>query len=95
MPQMNGRNRTGNIQKAALPQDPRQRLRDRRAFSAAEQYEEDEEDPAYNPRDHHAFAASRLDNEDQEEEDGDDRYAMMGQRDYSFNGPYDSDEGDT
>ena len=95
MSQTHSRNRTGNIQKAGVPQDPRQRFHDRRAFSAVEQCDEDEEDPAYNPRDHHAFSASRPDNEDHEEKDGDDRYAMMGQRDYSFNGPYDSDEGDT
>ncbi len=79
-----GRNLTGNIQKAGPPQDPRQRFHDRRAFSAAEQCDEDEEDPIYNPRDQHAFSATRPDNEDHEEEDGDD----------SFNGTYDSDEGD-
>jgi hypothetical protein len=92
--QTHGRNRTGNIQKAGPPQDPRQRFHDRRAFSAAEQCDEDEEDPIYNPRDQHAFSATRPDNEDHEEEDGDDRYAMMGKCDYSFNGTYDSDEGD-
>ena len=88
------RNQTGNTLKYGAPSDSRQRTQERRAFSVAEQRNEDEEESPYDSRDHLAFSASRLDNEEHEEEDGDDRYAMMGQRDYSFNGPYDSDEGD-
>jgi len=88
------RNQTGNTLKYGAPSDSRQRTQERRAFSVAEQRNEDEDESPYDSRDHHAFSASRLDNEDHEEEDGDDRYAMMGQRDYSFNGPYDSDEAD-
>ncbi len=94
--QPHGRNQTGHNLKNGDPPDTRRRTQERRAFSAAKQRDEDEEDPSHDPRDHYAFSASRLDNEDQEEEeDGDDRYAMKGKRDYSFNGPYDSDEGDT
>jgi hypothetical protein len=36
-----------------------------------------------------------MDNEDHAEDDEEERYAMMSQRDYDFNGLYDSDEGDT
>ncbi len=89
------RNQTSHNLKNGDPPDARRRTQDRRAFSAAEQRDEDEEEPSHDSRDHHAFSASRFDNEDQEEEDGDDCYAMMGQRDYSFDGHYEGDEGDT
>ena len=94
-PQTHGGQQTRPHQKYGAPPDSRQRPQERRAFSAAEHRDEDEEEPSSDSRDHHAFSASRLDGEDREEEDGEDRYAMMGRRDYDFNGPYESDEGDT
>ena len=36
-----------------------------------------------------------MDNEDHEDEEGEERFAMMGRRDYDFNGSYESDEGET
>ena len=95
MSQIRARNHTGNIQKANPPTDPRQRNQQRRAFSAAESRDENEEGDLYDSREHQAFSASRLDGEDREEEDEEDRYAMMGRRDYDLNGPDGSDEGDT
>jgi hypothetical protein len=92
--QIHGRNRTGNIQKAGSPPDSRQWIQQRRAFSAAENRDEDEEEAPYDSRDHNVFSASRFDNEDHEDEEEEDRYAMMGRRDYDFNGSYENDEGE-
>ena len=92
--QIHGCNRTGNIQKAGPAPDSRQRFQQRRAFSVTENRDEDEEEAPYDSRDHNVFSASRLDNEDHEDEEEEDRYAMMGRRDYDFNGSYESDEGE-
>jgi len=89
------RNQTGNTLNYGAPQNPRQRAQERRAFSAAEHRDEDEEEFPYDSRDQHAFSASRIDNEDHEEEDREERYAMMGRCDYDLNGSYDGDEGET
>ena len=94
-PQSYGGQQTRPHQKYGAPPDSRQRTQERRAFSAAEHRDKDEEEPSYDSRDHHAFSASRLDGEDREEEERDDHYAMMGRRDYDLNGSYESDEGDT
>ncbi len=93
--QTQARNQTGNTLKYGAPQNSRLRTQERRAFSAAEHRDEDEEEFPYDPRDQHAYSASRIDNENHEEEDGEDRYAMMGRRDYDLDGPHDSDEGET
>jgi hypothetical protein len=63
------RNQTGNTLNYGAPQNPRQRAQERRAFSAEEHRDEDEEEFPYDSRDQHAFSASRIDNEDHEEED--------------------------
>jgi len=81
-------------QKYGGPPDSRQRTQDIRAFSAAENHIEDEEDAVYDSRNHHAFSASRIDSDDQDENDGTDRYAMMGQRDYDFHGSYEEEDGE-
>ena len=94
-PQPQGGQQTRPRPKHGATPESRQRPHERRAFSAAEHRDEEEEESPYDPRDHHAFSASRLDNEDHEEDDGEDRFAMTGRRDYNFNGPYESDEGDT
>jgi len=77
------------------PHQTHNRPQDRRAFSAAESRDEDAEEAPYDSRDHQAFSARRMDNDDHAEDDGEERYAMMSRRDYDFNGPYDSDAGDT
>ena len=81
-------------QRYGPPPDSIQRTQDRRAFSAAETANEDEEDAPFDSLEHHAYSASRFDGADQEDYHDEDRYAMMGRRDYDFNGSYDEEEGD-
>jgi hypothetical protein len=70
----------------------RRRPEERRAFGACEQdTEEDEESQdLYNRDGKLVFSATQL-HVDEDDEDGEDRHAMMGRRDYDFNG---SDEED-
>jgi hypothetical protein len=94
-PQPHGGQQTRPRPKHGAHPDSRQRPQDRRAFGAAESRDEDAQEAPYDSRDHQAFSASRMDNEDHEDEEGEERHAMMGRRDYDFNGSYESDEGET
>ena len=93
-PQAHGGQQQSTRQRYGPPPDSSQRTQDRRAFSAAETANEDEEDAPFDSLEHHAYSASRFDGADQEDYHDEDRYAMMGRRDYDFNGSYDEEEGD-
>ena len=81
-----------NFRKYGNQVDSRLRTQERKAFGAAEVQEEDdcEETQAYEAG-RHAFSASRLDDEEGGDEE-EDRFAMMGRRDYQYNGSEDDDE---
>jgi hypothetical protein len=89
----NGRQAPGNYQRNGKPGGPQPRVQDRRAFGVTEEENGDEEeysDP-HNPR---AFSASvQQEDEDWNDREGDDQYAMMGRRDYSFEEFDGEDEG--
>jgi hypothetical protein len=83
------------FQRFGTPAQSRQRTQDRKAFGAAEQRHDDEEEQGpSDERDRRVFSATeQSENDGFDEEDGDDRYAMMGRRDYQFDGSEDEDEG--
>ena len=83
-----------NSQRFGTSTHPRQRMHDRKAFGAAEErHQEEEEQGHFDERDCRAFSATEQSNNDGlNEEDGEDRYAMMGRRDYQFDGSEDDDE---
>jgi hypothetical protein len=93
-PQAHGGQQQSTRQRYGPPPDSSQRTQDRRAFSAAETANEDEEDAPFDSLEHHAYSASRFDGADHEDYHDEDCYAMMGRRDYDFNGSYDEEEDD-
>jgi hypothetical protein len=87
-----GRQQPGNLKKYGNPAGPRQRFQDRKVYGAAEEdYDDGDNTDLGNQR---TFSVSaQPEDEDWNDGDGEDRYAMMGRRDYSFNDFEGDDEG--
>ena len=82
-----------SFQQYGPPGQTRQRNQERKAFSATEDQDYEEAQDLFDSSGRLVFSASKqLEDECHSEEEGEDRHAMMGRRDYDLEGPIDDDE---